>query len=94
VLNAGANTAVDKAESVPELALAGNAGAPMAFAEALRDTGGRLLQLSIDFVFNGQQGSPYRPEKPRDPLGVYGQGLLEVISRSLLPSWALATPAA
>jgi dTDP-4-dehydrorhamnose reductase len=73
VLNAGAYTAVDKAESETELALAVNGGAPRAFAEALLETGGRLLQLSTDFVFNGQQGSPYRPEQPRDPLGAYGR---------------------
>jgi dTDP-4-dehydrorhamnose reductase len=72
VLNAGAYTAVDKAESEPELAAAVNAGAPAAFAEALAATGGRLLQVSTDFVFNGTQGSPYRPEQPLDPLGVYG----------------------
>jgi dTDP-4-dehydrorhamnose reductase len=72
VLNAGAYTAVDRAESEPELALRVNAGAPEAFARALADTGGRLLQLSTDFVFNGAQGSPYQPEQPRDPLGVYG----------------------
>ena len=73
VLNAGAYTAVDKAEGEPELALAVNAGAPRAFAEALLETGGRLLQVSTDFVFNGQQGSPYRPEQARDPLGAYGR---------------------
>ncbi len=72
VLNAGAYTAVDKAESEPELALAVNAGAPRAFAEALAETGGRLLQVSTDFVFDGRQGSPYRPEQPRQPLGEYG----------------------
>jgi len=72
VLNGGAYTAVDRAESEPELALAVNGGAPRAFAEALLETGGRLLQLSTDFVFNGQQGSPYRPEQARDPLGAYG----------------------
>ena len=72
VLNAGAYTAVDKAESEAELAHAVNAGAPAAFASALQDQGGRLLQLSTDFVFNGQQGTPYRPEQQRDPLGVYG----------------------
>ena len=72
VLNAGAYTAVDKAESEPELAQAVNAGAPGAFAEALVETGGRLLQVSTDFVFNGLQGSPYRPEQGLDPLGVYG----------------------
>jgi len=72
VLNAGAYTAVDRAESEPELAHAVNAGAPRAFAEALLACGGRLLQISTDFVFSGQQGSPYQPEQPRQPLGVYG----------------------
>jgi dTDP-4-dehydrorhamnose reductase len=72
VLNAGAYTAVDKAESEPELALAVNAGAPGAFAEALAETGGRLLQVSTDFVFNGEQGRPYQLDQALDPLGVYG----------------------
>ena len=72
VLNAGAYTAVDKAESEPELAHAVNAGAPEAFARALDQQGGRLLQISTDFVFNGTQGTPYQPEQARDPLGVYG----------------------
>ena len=58
MLNAGTYTAVDKAESEPELALA--------------DTGGRLLQVNTDFVFNGQQGSPYRPDQSLDPLGPMG----------------------
>ena len=72
VLNAGAYTAVDKAESEPELAQAVNAGAPLAFAEALAESGGRLLQVSTDFVFNGQQGHPYQPTQLRQPLGIYG----------------------
>ena len=72
VLNAGAYTAVDKAESEPELAQAVNAGAPRAFAEALAERGGRLLQVSTDFVFNGQQGHPYQSTQLRQPLGIYG----------------------
>lgn len=72
VLNAGAYTAVDRAESEPELAMAVNAEAPAAFAAALSRSGGRLLQVSTDFVFNGEQGHPYRPGQPVDPLGVYG----------------------
>lgn len=72
LLNAGAYTAVDRAEGDPDLAMAVNAGAPGAFAEALAQTGGRLLQVSTDFVFNGQQGSPYRPDQTPEPLGVYG----------------------
>ena len=72
LLNAGAYTAVDRAESEPELAQAVNAGAPGAFAEALAQTGGRMLQISTDFVFDGRQGSPYLPDQALNPLGVYG----------------------
>jgi dTDP-4-dehydrorhamnose reductase len=72
LINAGAYTAVDQAEREPELAQAVNAAAPEAFARALRSTGGRLLQVSTDFVFNGLQGSPYHPDQPVNPLGVYG----------------------
>jgi dTDP-4-dehydrorhamnose reductase len=89
VLNAGAYTAVDKAESEPDLALAVNGGAPRAFAEALLDTGGRLLQVSTDFVFNGRQGSPYRPDQARDPLGAYGRTKAageEAVEQLLAPS--------
>ncbi len=77
VLNAGAYTAVDRAESESELAHAVNAGAPRAFAEALLETGGSLLQLSTDFVFSGQQGFPYHVDQQRDPLGVYGSSKAE-----------------
>lgn len=77
VLNAGAYTAVDKAEAEPELARAVNAGAPGAFATALAGSGGRLLQVSTDFVFNGEQGHPYRPEQDLDPIGVYGRSKAE-----------------
>lgn len=75
VLNAGAYTAVDRAETEPELAIAVNAAAPQAFAEALLELGGdrRLLQISTDFVFGGDQGRPYKPEDSLNPLGVYGR---------------------
>ena len=73
VLNGGAYTAVDRAEEQPQLAEAVNAAAPRAFAEALAELGsGRLLQISTDFVFSGQQGHPYGPEDQAAPLGVYG----------------------
>ena len=72
VINAGAYTAVDRAETEPDLAHAVNALAPRAFAEALAQTGGHLLQVSTDFVFNGRQGHPYKTEQQIDPLGVYG----------------------
>ena len=75
VLNAGAYTAVDRAESEPELAHAVNAGAPKAFSEALSHSSdcSRLLQISTDFVFDGVQGHPYRPEDHRNPLSMYGR---------------------
>lgn len=72
VLNAAAYTAVDRAEGEPELAHAINAGAPAAFAKALAGTGGRLVQVSTDFVFDGANGSPYRPGDARNPRSVYG----------------------
>ena len=88
VLNAGAYTAVDRAEAEPELAEAVNAGAPGAFAEALAASGGRLLQVSTDFVFNGEQGHPYTPEQALAPLGVYGATKAEGerLSAAALPS--------
>ena len=101
VLNAGAYTAVDKAESESDLAHAVNAGAPEAFAQALKDQGGQLLQISTDFVFNGTQGTPYQPMQTRDPLGVYGaskaageaaiQSLLGTEGRGLIlrTSWVI-----
>jgi dTDP-4-dehydrorhamnose reductase len=88
VLNAGAYTAVDQAEREPALAEAVNSGAPRAFAEALAETGGGLLQLSTDFVFNGRQGSPYLPDQAVDPLGVYGA------TKAAGEQAALALPAA
>ena len=84
VLNAGAYTAVDRAETEPDQAMAVNAGAPRAFAEALAETGGRLLQVSTDFVFNGGQGSPYRPDQSLHPLGVYGASKAEGETAALL----------
>jgi dTDP-4-dehydrorhamnose reductase len=83
LINAGAYTAVDRAEQDPELAMAVNAAAPAALAAALAElphaaaSPPRLLQISTDFVFNGQQGSPYRPDQPVAPLGVYGASKAE-----------------
>lgn len=72
IINAGAYTAVDKAESEPELALAVNGAAPATFARSLAEYGGRLVQISTDFVFDGAASEPYKPDAPRNPLSVYG----------------------
>ena len=95
VLNAGAYTLVDKAESQVSLAYAVNAKAPAAFVEVLETFGGRLLQVSTDFVFNGKQGFPYLTNQNVDPLGVYGSSKAEgekaaleyINSRVLRTSW-------
>lgn len=73
LINAAAYTAVDRAESEPSLALAVNAGGPVALAEALAERGGRMLQISTDFVFNGDQGHPYQPHQSAAPLSAYGR---------------------
>lgn len=73
VINAGAYTAVDRAESERARAHVVNAEAPAAIAEALARYGGRLLQLSTDYVFSGRRKRPYRPDDLADPLSVYGR---------------------
>ncbi|WP_043318827.1 dTDP-4-dehydrorhamnose reductase [Microbulbifer sp. HZ11] len=73
VINAAAYTAVDKAESEVEQAHAINAQGPENLALACRELGIRLIHVSTDFVFDGQQPQPYCPEAPRNPLSVYGQ---------------------
>ena len=73
IINTGAYTSVDKAEKEPEIAMAINAGAPKAFANAILKEGGKLLQISTDFVFGGSQSFPYSPSSIRSPINVYGK---------------------
>lgn len=73
VLNAAAHTAVDKAESEEDLALALNAGAVGAMARGLAETGGRLAHVSTDFVFDGSSSRAYRPDDVRNPISAYGR---------------------
>ena len=72
ILNAAAYTAVDKAESEEDLAYKINALAPRYFAEIATELGIKLIQISTDFVFDGKQNFPYKPEQERRPLSVYG----------------------
>ncbi len=73
VINAAAYTAVDKAESEPELAHAVNAEAPGAMARACADMGVPFVHISTDYVFDGTGAAPFAPDHPTAPLGVYGQ---------------------
>ncbi len=77
IVNAAAHTAVDKAESEPELARTLNATAPAALAQAAADVGAWLVHYSTDYVFNGEGQTPWQEGDATGPLGVYGQTKLE-----------------
>ncbi len=72
IINAGAYTNVDQAEIDKNLVLSTNTGAPRAFSKALKVTGGKILQISTDYVFDGKQKSPYRASKEKSPINFYG----------------------
>jgi len=76
VVNAGAHTAVDKAESEPELALAINAAAPAVLAEEAKRLGAVVLHFSTDYVFDGTKRTPYVETDETNPLSVYGSSKL------------------
>ena len=72
IVNCAAYTAVDKAESEPELAFAINAEAPGIIARAAAARAIPLLHVSTDYVFDGSKAKPYTEDDPVAPLGVYG----------------------
>ena len=76
VINAAAYTAVDQAEDEPERAFRINADAAGEIADAAARTGAAVIQLSTDYVFDGQGEGPYREDAPVNPLGVYGRSKL------------------
>jgi dTDP-4-dehydrorhamnose reductase len=76
IVSAAAYTAVDKAESEPELAFAVNARGAGAVAQAAKDLGVPLVHLSTDYVFDGSKPSPYTEEDSTGPTGVYGASKL------------------
>jgi dTDP-4-dehydrorhamnose reductase len=77
IVNAAAHTAVDKAESEPELARALNALAPSVLAEAANTVGALLVHYSTDYVFDGSGTTPWAEDAATGPLSVYGQTKLE-----------------
>lgn len=76
VINAGAYTAVDRAESDLTTAFAANAMAPAVLAELTARAGLPLVQISTDYVFDGAGEAPYVETDPVGPLGVYGASKL------------------
>lgn len=77
VINAAAYTAVDKAESDSDTAFAVNGAAPAAMARACADRQLPFVHISTDYVFDGVGDTPFRPDDPTGPLGVYGASKLE-----------------
>ncbi len=72
VVNAAAYTAVDKAESEPEIAMAINRDAAGVVAAAAAKRGLPIIQLSTDYVFAGTLDRPYREDDPVAPINAYG----------------------
>ena len=77
IVNAAAYTAVDKAESEPDLCRRVNAGGPALIAEEAKRLGAAVVHYSTDFIFDGLLRRPYTEADVPHPLGVYGQTKLE-----------------
>jgi dTDP-4-dehydrorhamnose reductase len=72
IVNAAAYTAVDQAEQETELATAINGTAPEILAEEAKRLQALLIHYSTDYVFNGNNTTPYTETDSVNPLGVYG----------------------
>ena len=78
IVNCAAYTNVDKAESDEALCRKLNADAPKILAEAMKEVGGLLVQISTDYVFGGDPyNTPCREDQKGTPTGVYGKTKLE-----------------
>jgi len=71
-INCAAYTAVDKAESEPEAARNINDIGVRYLAKACKEYNAVLIQISTDFVFDGQSSKPYTEDDQTNPIGVYG----------------------
>ena len=94
VINPAAYTAVDKAESEPELAFAINATAIQILAEEAARLGAALIHFSTDYVYDGTKKTPYVENDEVNPGSVYGKSKLageEAIRAVGLPHLILRT---
>ena len=73
ICNAAAYTAVDEAETNPDLATKINADAPAIFAKYAVITDARIIHYSTDYVFSGVSSTPWLEDDKCDPQGVYAQ---------------------
>jgi dTDP-4-dehydrorhamnose reductase len=87
VINCAAYTAVDKAEQDAEIAEEVNSKGVLNLVNALEKVNGKLIHISTDYVFDGNQYMPYRESDSVSPIGVYGEtkreGELAVINSTL-----------
>lgn len=86
IINAAAYTAVDKAESEPEKAFSINRDGAANLARTAESISARMVQISTDYVFDGSQARPYKPDDAVNPINVYGESKLagEIASRDVL----------
>ncbi|MCA2375569.1 MAG: dTDP-4-dehydrorhamnose reductase [Agrobacterium sp.] len=77
VISAAAYTAVDKAESEPDIAFAVNRDGARAVAQAASDLGIPIIHLSTDYVFDGTKATAYVESDPTGPTSIYGRSKLE-----------------
>ena len=73
IINAAAYTAVDRAEAEADLAEQINSRAPAVMAREAARIGARLIHISTDYVFDGQNAHPYSEDAPVDPINMYGK---------------------
>ena len=99
VINAAAYTAVDRAESEPELAMAVNGESPREIARACARLGAALVHISTDYVFDGRKAAPYLEVDAVCPISTYGRtkeageaGIRAELERHLIvrTSWVFA----
>jgi dTDP-4-dehydrorhamnose reductase len=77
IVNAAAHTAVDKAESEPDVARTLNATSPGVIAQAAQQIGALMVHYSTDYVFDGSGDAPWVEDAATGPLSVYGRTKLE-----------------
>ena len=83
LINAAAQTNVDRCEMHQDEAFALNAEAPRVLAEICAHQRARFIHLSTDYVFDGEKREPYREEDEARPVSVYGESKREGERRSL-----------
>ena len=83
LINAAAQTNVDRCETHPEEAFALNAEAPRMLAAICRAKKARFIHISTDYVFDGEKREPYTEEDEARPISVYGESKREGERRAL-----------